>query len=79
MRLPPASHHRGHAVTAPAAVTKVRRVMKARRPSTCPSCRGPVHVGQSIAKVTRPPGWIHTRCVESVRAVLTTTSTEEKP
>ena len=38
-----------------------------------------VRAGQSIAKVTRPPGWIHTRCVESVRAVLTTTSTEEKP
>ena len=55
------------------------RVRKARRASTCPACRGPVHVGQSIAKVTRPPGWIHTRCVEAVAAVISRQLTQDVP
>jgi hypothetical protein len=37
------------------------RVMKARRESTCPACRGPVRVGNPIA---RCPGrqWLHLSC-----------------
>jgi hypothetical protein len=33
------------------------RVMRARRESTCPTCRGPIHIGHQIA---RCPGglWI---------------------
>jgi hypothetical protein len=36
------------------------RVMKARRPGTCPLCREPVRVGESIAKIGF---WAHTQCV----------------
>jgi hypothetical protein len=35
------------------------RVMKARRESTCPICRGPIRVGDSIAKTVK---WAHTGC-----------------
>jgi hypothetical protein len=46
------------------------RTMRARRSSTCPSCRGAILVGQSIAKITSPAGWVHVRCVEAVRNAL---------
>lgn len=36
------------------------RVMRARRESTCPLCRGPVRVGQQIGKVG---SWAHTECI----------------
>ena len=36
------------------------RVKKARRAGTCPLCRGPVRVGDSIALTVR---WAHTGCV----------------
>jgi hypothetical protein len=40
------------------------RVMKARRQSTCPICRGPIRVGDSIAKTVK---WAHTGCVIASR------------
>ena len=43
------------------------RVMKARRSGICPSCRGPIIIGQRIARLTSPPAWIHLVCVEAVR------------
>lgn len=46
------------------------RVMKARRNSTCPACRGPVHVGNQIARLTDPPQWVHIGCVPAVRDAL---------
>jgi hypothetical protein len=45
-------------ILAPALPT---RVMKARRESTCPICRGHVHVGQVIAKCGGM--WMHARCL----------------
>jgi hypothetical protein len=45
------------------------RTMKARRRSTCGSCRGPVLPGQQIARLTDPPEWIHLACVEVVQAL----------
>ena len=36
-------------MTAPAKLAT--RVMRARRESTCPVCRAPIHVGQQIAKL----------------------------
>jgi hypothetical protein len=36
------------------------RTMKARRESTCPLCRGPIRVGQLIA---RCGFWAHAACV----------------
>jgi hypothetical protein len=36
------------------------RVMRARRPGTCPLCRGPIQVRESIAKIGF---WAHTQCV----------------
>ncbi len=44
------------------------RTRKARRPSICPACRGQVHVGQQIARLTQPPAWVHVRCVPAVAA-----------
>jgi hypothetical protein len=56
------------------------RTMKARRASWCSTCRGPVSVGQTIARLTSPPAWVHVRCVPAVARALaaatTTTSTE---
>jgi hypothetical protein len=45
-------------MTTPVLATRVR---KARRESTCPACRGPIRVGQLIA---RCPGglWQHASC-----------------
>jgi hypothetical protein len=37
------------------------RVMKARRPGTCPLCRQAVTVGQQIGRT--PAGWCHTECI----------------
>lgn len=45
------------------------RVMKARRRSTCTSCRAFILPGQQIAKLTDPPAWIHVGCVELVQAL----------
>jgi hypothetical protein len=36
------------------------RTRKARRPGTCPLCRGPIQVGQRIAKLGY---WVHAQCV----------------
>lgn len=47
------------------------RVMKARRAGTCPLCRGPIRVGEQIAKTVR---WAHAGCVV---AALYKTSTKE--
>jgi hypothetical protein len=46
------------------------RTMKARRASWCSTCRGPVSIGQTIAKLTSPPAWVHVRCVPAVAAAL---------
>ena len=40
------------------------RVMKARRPGTCAICRGPIRVGERIAKTVR---WAHLGCVIASR------------
>jgi hypothetical protein len=40
------------------------RVMKARRQSTCPICRGPIRVGELIAKTVK---WAHAGCVIASR------------
>jgi hypothetical protein len=45
------------------------RTMKARHNSTCPSCRGPVLIGQQIARLADPPAWVHVRCVPVVAAM----------
>lgn len=45
----------GEALIAPHFAT---RVMKARRPGTCPECGGPIQVGQRIALAGR---WQHIR------------------
>jgi hypothetical protein len=63
-------------MTAPDRLALAVRVMKARRTSTCPSCRGPVLVGQRIARLTDPAGWIHLACVPAVRRLASTTTEE---
>lgn len=45
------------------------RTMKARRRSTCTSCKTPILPGQTIAKLADPPEWIHVGCVELVQAL----------
>jgi hypothetical protein len=45
------------------------RVMKARRRSTCPTCKGTIFPGHKIARVCDPDQWIHLHCVEIVRAI----------
>jgi hypothetical protein len=44
-------------MTAPVLPT---RVMRARRAGTCPLCKGPIHVGQVIAKCGV---WMHASCL----------------
>jgi hypothetical protein len=44
--------------------------MKARRTSICTICRAPVLVGQPIARLIRPAGWCHLRCVPIVASTL---------
>jgi hypothetical protein len=56
-------------VTAPKLAS---RVMKARRPGTCAICRGPIRIGEQIAKTVR---WAHAGCVV---AGLYKDRTEEK-
>jgi hypothetical protein len=52
------------------------RVMKARRESTCPICRGSVRVGDLIAKTVR---WAHAGCtIASQHYGTGQDSTEEK-
>ena len=41
------------------------RVMKARRQSACPICRGPVGIGQQIARLG-PGSWVHAGCLISL-------------
>ena len=43
-------------------MTLARRVMKARWPSTCPLCRGTIHVGNQIARIDGT-GWVCITCV----------------
>jgi hypothetical protein len=38
-----------------------QRTRKARRSSWCPLCRGPVRIGQYIARLGLT--WVHTTCV----------------
>ncbi len=57
-------------MTAPDRLALATRTRKARRPSTCPACRGQVHIGQQIARLTHPPAWVHVRCVPVVARVL---------
>lgn len=52
-------------VLAPALPT---RVMKARRERTCPICRGPIHVGQVIAKCGM---WVYAKCLIGHRHQIT--------
>ena len=40
------------------------RVMRARRQGTCPLCRGPVRIGQQIARMG-PGCWVHSGCLIS--------------
>ena len=39
---------------------RASRTRKARRSGTCPLCRGPVRIGQSIAMLDLT--WVHTTC-----------------
>jgi hypothetical protein len=43
------------------------RVRKARRQSVCPTCMSTIQIGQQIARLTDPSGWVHVRCVPAVR------------
>ena len=53
-------------MTAPAPAL-ASRVMRARRSSTCPVCRGPVQVGEQIARVGRQ--WQHvSHVLEQIRS-----------
>ncbi|XVQ83166.1 hypothetical protein ACQP2K_30630 [Microbispora siamensis] len=36
--------------------------MKARRPSQCNLCRGPVRIGERLVKVGRGGTWVHSTC-----------------
>lgn len=45
------------------------RVMKARRRSTCKTCRRFILPGMQIARLADPPEWIHVGCVEVVQAL----------
>jgi len=56
----------------PVVATKVR---KARHETTCPTCRGPILVGQQIAKC--PGGlWQHASCFLGHRHLLDVPATE---
>jgi hypothetical protein len=46
------------------------RTKRARRTSICPSCRGAILPGMTIARLTTPPAWVHVRCVPVVAAAL---------
>jgi hypothetical protein len=46
------------------------RTKRARRTSTCPSCRGVILPGMTIARLASPAAWIHVRCVPHVAAAL---------
>jgi hypothetical protein len=51
---------------------KATRVMKARRPGSCVLRRGPIHVGQQIAKTGI---WAHVQCVIEKAITLTERTT----
>jgi hypothetical protein len=55
---------------APDRLALATRTRKARRPSICPACRGPILDGMTIARLTRPPAWVHVPCVPAVAAAL---------
>ncbi len=57
-------------MTAPDRLALATRVMKARRGSICTVCRAPILVGQQIARLIRPPAWVHVRCVPAVARAL---------
>jgi hypothetical protein len=46
------------------------RVRRARRSGTCPACRAPIIIGQSIARLIRPNNWVHVNCVPVVARAL---------
>lgn len=46
------------------------RVRKARRNSVCTICRVPITIGQPIARLIKPAGWCHVRCVPAVARTL---------
>jgi hypothetical protein len=46
------------------------RVRQARRGGWCPSCRGPIIIGQPIARLIKPAGWCHVGCVPIVARTL---------
>lgn len=46
------------------------RVRKARRSSTCPTCRGVITPGTHIARLVNPAAWVHVVCVPRVAAAL---------
>jgi hypothetical protein len=46
------------------------RVRKARHPGSCSVCRLPVTIGQPIARLIKPTGWAHVRCVPAVREFI---------
>jgi hypothetical protein len=43
----------------------VSRVRRARRPGTCPLCKGPIQIRESIAKAGF---WCHTACLVDLQA-----------
>jgi len=45
-------------------------VRKARRGSICTICRVPIIIGQPIARLIKPPGWCHVRCIPAVARVI---------
>ena len=45
------------------------RTRKARRTSICTICRTAITIGQPIARLIRPAGWCHVRCVPVVAAI----------
>ena len=54
-----------------------RRVMKARKTSTCLLCRQLVSVGQQIGRT--PIGWCHTACIIEAAHQLTPSSGRTAP
>jgi len=46
------------------------RVRKARRASVSTICRAPITIGQPIARLIKPAGWCHLRCVPHVARAL---------
>jgi hypothetical protein len=54
------------------------RVRKARRAGLCTICRAPIHVGQPIAHLPKPPGWCHVQCAPAVATVAIRSHEEQE-